>query len=436
MENHSAHSENTSFFQQLDICCQKIAELIGDKQISEWTNGDYINLSRILSKKTRIRLSESTLKRIFGKSKTSERYYPQKATRDALAQFIGYKDWNEFEFRDTGKTEIYIPKIKPREYTPNIQQKNRATWLVFSIFLGISFILTLLVLKPAKKADPGMQEAKLVCVNPEGDTPHSAIFRLEQGKNRKDSLHHFSIDFRDGRSKRKNFTNHMLNHYYEVPGRYYPLLFYKKNVMDTAYVYLQTKGWSATGSNLYDTTRVYPVSRPANINTKLPIGLSIKEVFRAGVDTSRTFFISFSNVKPTHISADNFELSVAVRTSADRPGVRCSQVDITVYGETDQHHFGIIKPACTVWTSYQFSENVKHGSDYDLRDFGHDFSRGGILNLNVKNKKVTLSIDGKPVYRTSYNRPIGNVMGVELSFAGIGEFENFQVKDLKTGEHF
>ncbi len=435
LNNHSEHIKNSSFFQQLDICCQRIAGLIGEKQISEWTNGDYINLSRLLSRKTKIRLSESTLKRIFGKSKTSERYYPQKATRDALAQFIGYENWEKFEFRDTSKGELPAPNINTREYTPNMKAKNRATWLVSSIFLGIAFLLAIIVLIPADQADP-VNVVQLTCINPEGVTPHSAIFELNAEKGLPDSANQFSIDFGDGRTKRQRFTSNMLNHYYEVPGRYYPVLLYKKKILDTAYVYLQTMGWSVTGSNLHDTTRVYPVSALSNISSNRLIVASTKHMSSAGVDTLKTFFVNYANVKPTAISADNFELSVHVKTSADRAGVRCSQVDLMVYGEKNRHYFSIIKPECTVWTSYQFSENVKDGSQYDLRDFGHDLSKGGLLKLQVSHKKVTLYINEKVIYKTAYNQPIGNVMGVSITFSGIGEFENFQLKDLRTGEKF
>ncbi|WP_316817108.1 hypothetical protein [Pedobacter nyackensis] len=433
---HSEHAENSSFFQQLDICCQKIAGLIGEKQISEWTNSDYINLSRLLSRKTKIRLSESTLKRIFGKSKTSERYYPQKATRDALAQFIGYENWDKFEFRDTDQVELQVPNIKTREYTPNMQAKNRATWLVSSVFLGIAFLLAIIVLKPTDKEVPPFEGIQLMCVNPDGITPHSAIFKLVAEKNLPDSADQFSIEFGDGRTKRQRFTSNMLNHYYEVPGRYYPLLFYKNRVIDTAYVYLQTKDWSVTGYNLYDTTRVYPVPVRGDIGSHETIAASANDAFRAGVDTLKTFFLAFSNVKPTNISADNFELSVELKTSANRAGVRCSQVNVTLYGEKDRHYFSIMKPECTVWTSYQFSENRKDGSKYDLRAFGHDLSNSGLLKFQVRDKKVTLFIDGRELYNTQYNNPMGNVMGINIAFSGIGEFKNFQLKDLKTGNQF
>ncbi len=84
--------EQTWSYYYLERCCQRVAETYGREEWSEWTNGDYILLSRILFRKTRVQISPNTLKRIFGKIKTDARYYPQKATRDALAAYAGFGD--------------------------------------------------------------------------------------------------------------------------------------------------------------------------------------------------------------------------------------------------------------------------------------------------------------------------------------------------------
>ncbi|RKE57145.1 hypothetical protein [Sphingobacterium detergens] len=436
MKDQSEQAVNSSFFKNLDVCCQMIADMIGEKRIAEWTNSDYINLSRQLARKTKIRLSESTLKRIFGKFKTSERYYPQKATRDALAQFIGYKDWDDFENRDATIPELDRPKVSNREYVPDVRNKNRRIWLMSATFLGLAFILTLIVLKPLEKKDVKMDVVQLVCLNPNGITPHSAIFKLVAKQPLTDSFKNFSIDFADGRSKRKQFLNPLLTHYYQVPGRYYPKLRYRNKVIDTGYVYLQTKGWSITGANQFDTVRVYPIQSPVRESDEQAIAVSAVDAFRAGVDTLRTFFVTFSNIKPTRINGDNYELSFQLQTSANRTGVRCSQVDVNIYGQFDQHLFSIFKPECTVWTSYQFSENEKYGEENDLRPFGHDFTKGGILTLRVVEKKVSLLINNKEVYTTNYQKSIGYIMGLNITFAGIGSFRNVQLRDLKSNELF
>lgn len=436
MKNHSEQAGNSIFFQQLDSCCQKIAEQVGVKPIAEWTNGDYIKLSGLLSRKTKIHLSESTLKRIFGKSKTSSRYYPQKATRDALAQFIGYRDWYEFEFRNQVSATPPMPvKELPLEEPPVIRNsKPHNTWVVLAAFLAIAFILLIIVLKPKGTNEPVIKDIKLLCVNPEGLTPHSAIFKLAVKGSLPDSMDRFSINFIDGRPHTR-FTDSVVSHYFEVPGRYYPLLLYKDKVIDTGYVYLQTKGWSITGYNQNDTTRVYPVNVPG-IGKENTIGISAKEAFSAGVDTLHTFFIAFTNIKPSTISGDNFELSLHIKASVGRPGVRCSQADISIFGENDVHAIGIIKPECVTWTSYKFSENYKNGHKYDLRPLGHDLSNGGDLKLLVKDKHVQLMVNSQLVFETDYKTSIGKVMGVKITFSGLGNFKDFSLSDLNTKEKF
>ncbi|MCH5719301.1 hypothetical protein [Niabella hibiscisoli] len=87
---------NEKGFELLDLCCQLVSEKSNSKQIGQWTNSDYQLLNGQIRRQTDISISPNTLKRIFGKLKTPERYYPQKATRDALAQYAGFKDWQSF----------------------------------------------------------------------------------------------------------------------------------------------------------------------------------------------------------------------------------------------------------------------------------------------------------------------------------------------------
>ena len=76
--------ESKHAFYHLEICCRYVGEKYGRPNIAEWTNIDYIKLGGVLSRQTDVQISPNTLKRIFGKLKTPERYFPQKATRDTL----------------------------------------------------------------------------------------------------------------------------------------------------------------------------------------------------------------------------------------------------------------------------------------------------------------------------------------------------------------
>ncbi|QIL42093.1 hypothetical protein G7074_24195 [Pedobacter sp. HDW13] len=433
MNEESLQAENILFFRNLDSCCQKIAEQTGNQDIASWKNSDYVKLSGLLYRKTKVHLGENTLKRIFGKVKTSNRYYPQKATRDALAQFIDFRDWQEFE-RINSLTIEKPPLPKPTQSKEPVKPSKRAKHTLKVILFAITVLvgISLWIYIKSLISD---QDIKLLCLNPNGISPHSALFKLNVKNNAKINRAEYLIDFADGSTMKKSFSANLVNHYYEAPGRYFPVLFHHKKPIDTGWVYLQSKGWDLIAMVEHDTTRVYPVSSAALQNGKR-ISASTSALIKSGVDTTKTFFVSFANVKPTTISADNFELNVFIQTSPSRPGVRCSQTDLIVYGEKDFHAVNLIKPECVVWSNLKFSENQLDGTKDDLRPQGQDLRNGKHIKLRIENQHARLFVDNREIINSRYKIPIGKLMGVKIRFAGVGSFENFEAYDLKTKEKF
>lgn len=428
--------ENKQSFYYLEICCRYVAEKYGKPVISIWTNGDYIRLSSILSHKTDVQISPSTLKRIFGKLKTTERYYPQKATRDALADFAGFTDWEIF----VQKHPRPVKHEEKKEGEPVLSEqktiRKKRNWLPALIFLtGIAAIVIWQFNKKEAPTVVNTRGIKLVCNNPEGENPHSATFKIQLPENFSGDTANFKVDFGDGRRERKIIPGPLFTHYYEIPGRYYAVLKYNDLPLDTAALYLKTNGWNVTAVMQHDTTRVYPVNN-SSLFKKGKIQVDADELFRAGIDTNRTFFVHFANSKPLNINGDNFELMADVTTSQLRPGVRCSQVALDIYGEKSKHSLMLIKPGCVSWAYLHFSENFIGGETDDLSPIGTDLSRGGIIKLQVINKKVKLLVNKKLVYETSYTFPLKKVYGVKITFSGIGTLNDLVLKDLSAGEIF
>ncbi len=434
--------ENKESFYHLEICCRYAAEKYGKPVISEWTNGDYIKLGGILSKHTDVYISASTLKRIFGKLKTSGRYYPQKATRDALANYTGFTNWETFIQKHPRPAKHEDAKLSPdanNSLEPSFPNKNNHSrkpigWLL----LIIVFITGGVVFWQLQKKDnntilhPG--EARLLCNNPEGENPHSAIFKLQLPAGFSASPEEFTIDFGDGHFEKKILPGLLVTHYYEVPGRYYAVLKHKGIRLDTIPIYLKTKSWTATATMQQDTTRVYPINGALFVSGNMLA--TANELLHAGVDTNRTFFVHFVNTKPLAISGDDFELSTNVTTSLPRPGIRCSQVNIILYGEKTQHRVVIIKHGCESWAFLQFSEVFKDGEREDLSSLGTDLTNGGKIRFQVINKKVKLWVNDKMVHQNKYENSLGKLYGVNITFAGIGMVSDFHLTDLKSGNVF
>src|SRR5215831_14786601 len=76
----------------------------------DWKEYDFEKLSDLIFEKTGIRLSLSTLKRIWGKVKYESS--PNAATLNAMARYTGYADWREFQQKNR------IPELTEKESTP------------------------------------------------------------------------------------------------------------------------------------------------------------------------------------------------------------------------------------------------------------------------------------------------------------------------------
>ncbi|GAA4461725.1 hypothetical protein GCM10023189_37490 [Nibrella saemangeumensis] len=440
--------EKISFYYHLEHCCQQVSEGYGKPDRAAWTNSDYIQLSNILYRKTSVRISPNTLKRIFGKIKTDSRYYPQKATRNALASYVGYSDWESFVEATSVRADYESPSVNPDGQpeiglvAEDLRQSPRQTkpapkrWLWLTMLVALMLTAVALLLPETLLSDTiSTNRVQLVCKNPVGENPHSANFDVLGFTQPADQLPPFTIDFGDGRHKPVALKNRRHNHYYEMPGRYFAVLRQGTALLDTATVYLPTNGWAATAYMMYDTSRVYPIERK-NLFLGGQRSISAGEAAQAGVDTNRTFFIEFANTQVTPIDGDNFELTTGVVTSPTRTGVRCSQVSITVNGESSNHSFHVMKPGCEYWTKLNLSEQLKTGEQDDLRFLGADLRTGGTLKLRVLDQRAQLFINDRKVYEGRYQKPLKRVYGVSIRFAGIGQVNFFTLKDLKTGSEF
>jgi len=75
-------------------CLEQIERTLNWGPADRWSNQDFEKLGDLIVEKTKIKLSVSTLKRIWGKVQ----YFnlPSVTTLNALAQFSGYENWRQY----------------------------------------------------------------------------------------------------------------------------------------------------------------------------------------------------------------------------------------------------------------------------------------------------------------------------------------------------
>ncbi|WP_293312612.1 hypothetical protein [Pedobacter sp. UBA5917] len=434
MESNSVPSSSQSAFDALDACCKTIIQKIGPANIEDWRVSDYNRLSSMLGKQTKVYLSINTLKRLFGQLKTPQRYFPQKATRDALAQFIGYRDWQEYELVIASQFVEIKPerqeKVAEIEKVEEIKSKFYRNYIYtgISVFLLLILAIGFYIWKSA--AEP--TGIKLICENPFGNVPHTAVFRLESKSVLKDS-DDFKVDFMDEALQSSISGKKKIAKFFRNPGVVYVTLLYHDKPIDTVSVYMQTKGWVANSGN--DTSRAYPIAGLKPLNPK-NIYVSKEQLDSAGLTTNKPFLVGFSNIKPSHINGDNFVFNCRVFSEQNRPGTQCVETTVIILGEKHRHLLTLNRSNCVAFSQYKFSETRVLGSEQFLGNMAFDPSNGGDIEIRVVNKKAMVSLNGKAVLATSYKQSIGKVMGIKILFSGIGKAISPRLQDLSTAEIF
>ena len=157
------------------LAIEKIARKTGWGPLDTWTNYNYSLLNEDIRKVTGKRLSESTLKRMFGKKKTPGDFYnPHTYTKNVLAEYLGYNNWDEYKRQNQSEAGPYDEETN--QDLQNSSRSKRSGWLIAaSVLFGLLVVIMSLrnVIFPEKQHNPLKQ---FTCENPVGKLPYTALF--------------------------------------------------------------------------------------------------------------------------------------------------------------------------------------------------------------------------------------------------------------------
>ena len=110
---------------------RNVEEKINRGASDTWTNYDFEQLSDAILEATSVQLSVTTLKRIWGKVKYP--HAPAIQTLNALAQFIGYIDWRDFEQKNIEAKSTVAEEPAPVSKPAAIKPKGFPKYLVICL---------------------------------------------------------------------------------------------------------------------------------------------------------------------------------------------------------------------------------------------------------------------------------------------------------------
>jgi len=378
---------------------------------AQWKNIDFSDLSREVQKSTKVNISTSTLKRIFGKVAVDHFYVPQQATIEALQKYADIKDQPETLRGD-----------------PLLAQKpSKKDRLIVTISIIIAFgIITSLCWFYLIRTDV---PARIILKETEGSLPATAFFEL-QVPAQKDSLF---LSFGD-KSKllllKPNDKKKM--HTYLLPGVFNADIRTGHKKLASTTVYVRSDKWIGLGfrddnvlsSNYYE----FPATKTGSDSL---FHISNKQLAHVGLDTTNVFNTRLCNFSPFNQSADDFVLDATFRNSTPENGVYCGGTQFQVTGLDNLIRFKVVNSGCSLYARAALSEQRLNGSKINLSTLVTDLRKWNTVKLVNRHKQVTLYLNGKQVYTGTYKKTLGEVRGVFLEFDGNGYVKNLDLRTLE-----
>lgn len=390
---------------------------------SEWTNSSYEQLSLQIQETTGVLVSVLTLKRLFGKIKTSVDYTPQITTKNTLAQYLGFKNWGDFiQFQTSQLGDQHEINQKKNDHEKFILKRSsrkgvfasRNLFKILILVIALASILTAIVL------NHGSNDILFEGKNLIGLVPLHSSFYYDVTKT---DFNNFAID-----GKTEEFPVSKDNHFqtivYNLPGYYNVKLLAEGKQISSQKVHALSSGWVAVyQAHLYN--KLLPLDPIQKDSGRLYI--PPVKIGKVGFNTNKEYWVAYKNIREFNVSADNFTLETKLKNNFSEGGLDCYDVIIEVLGEHSRAHITFVRPGCKKFGKVEVSEVSLNNIFHEIDFLGKDFNEWREVKIEIKNKKLRVYYEGIPLPEIKYSKEIGLVKGIMFIFKGTGSVDYVKI---------
>lgn len=400
-------------------CRELIEGKLGWGKSANWQNQDFENLGEKIFEETKVLLSGSTLKRIWGKVRYEST--PNLSTLNALAQFAGYENWRAFIAGNAAVEEEKEKSITvPRKSTPK----------KYLVIAGLVLLLIFIAFWSFKKQVKHLafKQVNFTSKPVTLGLPNTVIFEYNASQSNADSV--FIQQSWDTRRRFK--VNKLLHEYtstYYYPGYYRAKLILDDSIVREHDVYIETDGWVG----IIEKSPV-PVYLSKNLfQNQNTLCISEKELLEQKIDFQKEPpVVSLIKVdKTTDVASDHLSLDVRLQNTYNKSNGICRQTSIRLFGTTGVIDIPLCNIGCVGEIGLMIGMQYIDGKTKDLSGFGVDFSKEATVNCQTGNGIINISVNNKMVYRGNFKQGIGHIVGSKITFKGTGIVHEFDLKEGK-----
>jgi hypothetical protein len=425
--------------QLLLLCRQLIEQSLNWGDSSVWNNDDFDQLSEKIFDKTRVQLSVSTLKRIWGKVRYEN--FPTAGTLNALAGFLDYDSWRDFR----QKNEIdHIPAIPvnevkplpgaepflPQNTPPNKKQISPKAIAVAWLFTGLLIISVIIFLIWQKPVNPS--KIKFEAIKVSDNLPNSVVFNYDASAFKSDSVF-IQQSWDPTRRERVDGNGKQYTSIYYYPGFFVAKLVVDHKIKKQCAIFIKTKGWKGIIERL-----PVPVYLSANeMKSRSYMGIT-DSTFRkkTGLPVFNSTWVDFTNVREfIDIDAGNFTFETTLRNASAIEASDCRQIRVILLGTSTAIIINLADKGCTSAINLETGDTWVGGRDHDMSAFGCDFNRFQNLKCNVEYHRLKIYLNDKLIWNSPQKQTLDEIVGIRYEFEGAAEIRDVKLATPGKGNY-
>lgn len=396
-------------------CLLLIEQRLGWGDSARWNNYDFSKLSDEVHKRTHIRLSVTTLKRIWGKVKYDSA--PTFTTLNALAQFAGFQDWRDFNahHNNSATREEELVPLVTEEAVERSRSVNRYWFLVAVPFVALGCLLIFSARTPGK-LDPDDFEFRANKVVTEG-VPNSVIFHYNASAASTDSV--FIVQTWDVRRKKLVAkTNHEHSAMYYYPGFFNTKLIADGQIVKTHDLFVTSGGWLCLVEQ--DPIPLYFKKEECVFADRVEVNDELLKKYNLALSPSPPKIRMFNQGDLGDLMNDNFVFETKLKNEFSEGSGACQFVQVLIQCKNDIIIIPLAARTCIGDIGLYFCGKEVISEDADLSKFGADLNQWTTLRVESLDKNVSLFVNGEKAYTLTFPNDPTAVVGVQYRFNGVG----------------
>ncbi|QHW00959.1 hypothetical protein [Spirosoma endbachense] len=405
---------------ELDRCRRLIEEKVGWGSGEGWATQDFERLSELIAGQTGVSLSVTTLKRVWGRVKYESA--PTTTTLNALVQFAGYENWQQF--KNTSQVQSIAPPVAIGIVASTIPKPvRRATrrhwWIGAGILIGLigvsAFFLNYVrrkSLSPERFSFSSQPVTKGI--------PNSVVFHYDATASPTDQVF-IQQSWDPNRRQPVPKNGHEYTSIYYHPGYFRAKLVIGDQIVREHNLMIPSDGWHI-----------------AVMQEPVPVYFQENDVIKNGMLSLSVAAIQQHNIlmqpkPPTvryryvqelkNLRNDNFTLETRLKSDFKQGSSICQNVTIMILCKNEFFSIPLSAKGCVGNLDIYLAGHYADARNTDLSAFGADLSQWVDLRCLVRNKRAQVFIGGKKAYEALIPTEARDIIGISYDFEGTGSVD-------------